>query len=89
MDFDATVKQLREAYDGVGRAGAFDILLPFLMWDDEPPSHREIAAQIGSSEAASRILIHRLRTKFRELLREEVAQTVLTPEEIPGDRPIG
>ena len=55
------------------------------MWDKEPPSGREIAEKIGSSEVATRILIHRLRVKFRTLLKDEVARTVLTPEEIPGE----
>lgn len=86
LDLLAGVREkLRANYEVTGRAGVFDVLLPFLMWDNEPPSHREIARQIGSSEAASRIMIHRLRTKFRELLRDEVAVTVLTPEEIPGE----
>ena len=83
--FDFRRARLRAAYDVTGRAGVFETLLPFLMWDKEPPSHREIAAQIGSSEAASRILIHRLRVKFRSLLRDELALTVQTPEEIPGE----
>lgn len=78
-------EKLREAFAATGRAEAFDALLPFLMWDDEPPSYREIARKLGSSEAATRILVFRLRTKFRDLLREEVARTVLTPEEIPGE----
>ncbi len=77
--------KLREAFSATGRAGVFDVLLPFLMWDNEPPSHKEIAMKLGSSETATRILIHRLRTKFRDLLRDEVARTVLTAEEIPGE----
>lgn len=78
-------EKLRKSFGATGRAETFNILLPFLMWDDEPPSHREIAQQIGKSEAASRILIHRLRAKFRDVLQEEVAQTVLTPEELPEE----
>lgn len=78
-------EKLREAFSATGRAGVFDVLLPFLMWDNEPPSHRESAAKLGSSETATRILIHRLRTKFRDLLRDEVARTVLTPQEIPDE----
>ena len=86
QDLLASVREkLRAAYQVTGHEGVFDILLPFLIWDKEPPSHREIAAQIGSSEAGSRILIHRLRTKFRDLLRDEVSLTVLTPEEIPEE----
>lgn len=45
----------------------------------------EIAVKIGSSEASARILVFRLREKFRELLREEIAQTVLTPEEVDAE----
>jgi len=78
-------EKMRAAFKSAGRGETFDLLLPYLLWDDEPPSHRELAEKLGSSEAATRILIHRLRTKFRELLRTEVARTVLTPEEIPGE----
>lgn len=78
-------EKLRAAYEAAGRREVFDLLLPFLMWDHDPPSCREIAKQIGSSEVATRLLIHRLRVKFRSLLREEAAQTVMTPEEIPGE----
>lgn len=77
--------KLRAVYETAGRSEVFDLLLPFLMWENEPPSHREIAEKIGSSETATRILIHRLRVKFRSLVREEVARTVLIPGEIPGE----
>lgn len=78
-------ERLREAYTAAGRAEVFDLLLPYLMWDKPPPPSREIAETLGSSEVGARILIHRLRVKFRTLLREEVAQTVKTPDEIPGE----
>jgi DNA-directed RNA polymerase specialized sigma24 family protein len=78
-------EKLREAYEAAGRREIFDLLLPYLMWDREPPSGRAIAEKIGSSEMATRILIHRLRVKFRTLIKEEVARTVLSPEEIPGE----
>ena len=78
-------EKLRTAYEAAGRREIFDLLLPYLMWDREPPSCRAIAEKIGSSEVATRILIHRLRVKFRTLLKAEVARTVLTPEEIPGE----
>lgn len=86
QDLLASVRaRLREAYEAAGRKEVFDLLLPYLMWDQEPPSCRAIAEKIGSSEVATRILIHRLRVKFRTLLKDEVARTVLTPEEIPGE----
>lgn len=78
-------EKLRESFTATGRAEVFNLLLPFLMWESHQPAYKEIAQQLGSSEAATRIFIHRLRTKFRDLLREEVARTVLAPEEIPGE----
>ncbi len=78
-------EKLRVTLAATGRAETFDLLLPFLLWDNEPPSHKEIAQQLGSSETAARILIFRLRGKFRDLLREEVARTVLSPDEIAGE----
>ncbi len=78
-------EKLRAAHAAAGRADTFDLLLPFLMLDEEPPSHREIAGKLGSSEMAARLLIHRLRVKFRSLLREEVARTVLRPEEVSDE----
>lgn len=76
---------LRTVFVTKGREALFDQLVPFLLWDNDPPSFRKLAGEIGSSEASARIQIHRLRSKFRELLRAEVAETVLSAEEIPGE----
>lgn len=75
-------EKVRDAYLSTGRSGSFDALAPFLEWDSEPPSHRELAQQLGMSETASRLLIFRLREKFRALLREEIALTVLNPGDV-------
>lgn len=85
-DLLATVRErLREAFEVSGRAEVFETLLPFLMWDEEPPSHREIAEKLGKSESASRLTLMRLRAKFRQLLEEELACTVLNEEEIADE----
>jgi RNA polymerase sigma-70 factor (ECF subfamily) len=77
--------RLREAVASAGRGEVFDVLLPFLMLEGEPPSYREVAAQLGASEAGTRILIFRLRTKFRDLLGEQVSRTVLGEKEAAGE----
>ena len=83
--FSSVQQKLRTAFIETGRAEAFDALLPFIACDTEAPSQRELAEKLGKSETAAGTMIHRLREKFRTLLREEVAKTVLTPEEIPGE----
>lgn len=59
----------------------FEALLPFLILDEAPPSYREVAVRLDASETAVRLLVFRAE-QVRELLRDEIAQTVQRPEEI-------
>lgn len=77
--------QLRESFVETGRVGVFEALLPFLLLDDAPPSYREVARTLDSSETAVRLLVFRLRTKFYELLRREVARTVASAGEVENE----
>ena len=54
---------------------------------DEPdrPSQAEIASEFGMTENAVKQALHRLRQRYRQLLREEVAHTVATPAEIEDE----
>jgi len=83
--FSSVQQKLRTAFIETGRAEAFDALLPFIACDAAAPSQRELAEKLGKSETAAGTMIHRLREKFRTLLREEVSKTVLRPEEIPSE----
>jgi RNA polymerase sigma factor (sigma-70 family) len=82
---DSVREKLRGTFAETGRIGVFETLLPFLVWDDPPPSYREVAQKLDASETAVRLLVFRMRTKFRELLREEVARTVETPAEVASE----
>lgn len=77
--------KLRDVFTATGRAEAFEALLPFVTCDEAPPPQRELAQKLGTSATAAAVMVFRLREKFRSLLREEVAETVLSPEEIPGE----
>jgi RNA polymerase sigma-70 factor (ECF subfamily) len=53
------------------------------LWGEPPvASYAELSARLGLSEGAVKVTVHRLRLRFRELLREEVAHTVTSAEEI-------
>jgi RNA polymerase sigma-70 factor (ECF subfamily) len=54
---------------------------------DEPgrPSQAEIACEFGTTENAVKQALHRLRDRYRQLLREEIAQTVATPAEVEDE----
>jgi RNA polymerase sigma factor (sigma-70 family) len=79
---DRTMTRLREEFAAASRAGEFDRLKACLTADRGEISYAEIAAALGMSDGAARVAVHRLRKRFREVFREEIAHTVSTPEEI-------
>jgi hypothetical protein len=48
-------------------------------------SRAKVAAKLGMSDGAIKVAIHRLRARFRELLRAEIAKTVSAPHEIDDE----
>ena len=54
----------------------FRVLKPFLTGESDTTSYKDVGVQLGMSQGAVKVAIHRLRRRFRELLRFEVAQTV-------------
>lgn len=82
---EATMARLRAEHEASGRADWFDVLASCLSGRVTETPHAGIAARLGLSEPALRVAIHRLRKRYRELLREEVAQTVASPEEVDAE----
>ncbi len=78
-------EKMRGMFAETGRAGVFEALLPFLIMEDALPSYRDVAEKLDSSETAVRLLVFRMRSRFRELLREEVARTVNAPADVEGE----
>lgn len=74
--------RLRAEFDGAGRAGRFDALKGFLTDDRGAVSYTEAAARLGMTESAIKSGIYRLRQRYGELVREEIAQTVASPADI-------
>ena len=60
----------------------FKVLRGFIWGEQITASYSEIAEGVGLTEGAVKVAVHRLRQRFRELLRAEVAQTVARPEDI-------
>ncbi len=76
------LRRLEQDCTSKGQEQLFERLRPFLVANRTGPSYAALAAETGSSEGALKVAVHRLRRRYRELLQEEVAQTVETPEEI-------
>lgn len=74
--------RLRREFHKTGRADRFDELKVFLVEDRSEVSYTEVAQRLGMSQAGIKSSIHRLRQRYGELVRDEIAQTVETPEQV-------
>ena len=77
--------RLRRDFARTGNLPLFESLEPFLTGENVCLSHAALAAHLDMSEGAVTVAIHRARRRYRELLREEIRQTVATPEEVIGE----
>ena len=68
-----------------GKSRAFEALRLPLLGGAERVPYAPIAAALGISEEAARAAAHRLRSRYREILREEVARTLDDPSEVAAE----
>ena len=74
--------RLRAEYATAGKTALFEQLKDLQPGEHGESSYAGIAARLGLAEGTIKSAVHRLRRRHRELLREEIAQTVTHPEEI-------
>lgn len=74
--------RLGEECERSGRRRLFDSVRGWLSAERSDVSYAKLSEQLGVPETAVKRLLHRLRQRYRELLRDEVAQTVSKPEEV-------
>jgi len=77
--------KLRSSFIKQDRLRDYEALEPHLGWDDSPAPYAELAIQLGSNENAVRVLVHRLRKKFRDLLEAEISKTVVNLEDVAAE----
>ena len=79
---EEVLRRLAQEYTQDGKANAFAELNPCLVGDRAALPYAELAAKLGLSESAVKSIAHRMRLRYRELLREEIANTVDNPAEV-------
>ena len=79
---EQAMERLGTDYAAAGKRSLFERLKPLLTTEGSSESYRELSAPLGISESAVKVAVHRLRQRFRELVRAEVGQTVATPAEV-------
>ena len=63
-------------FAAAGKGEHFDMLKPWLLGEVESLSQADAARRLGLTEGAAKVAIHRLRKRFREIVKAEIAQTV-------------
>lgn len=82
---DAVLGRLEGEQDRAGKSASFERLKPFLTGQDERGGYARLAEELSMTVGALKVAVHRLRRRYRDLLRAEVAQTVETPEQIEAE----
>ncbi len=77
-----SLNRLKAEHVVARKKGLYSALEPFLKQSESPPSYAEVASQLGMSEGAVKSALHRLRHRYNELVRDEIAQTVRTDTEV-------
>lgn len=79
---ERTLNTLRREHAASRQAEVFDVLQSYLTGNENEETYQEAAARLGLSEAAVKMRVLRLRQRYRELLRAEIAETVSSPQEL-------
>jgi RNA polymerase sigma factor (sigma-70 family) len=79
------VSRLQAESDEGSKDGKFDRLKAYLTGDEPRLSYAQTAADLGMSEGAVKVAVHRLRRRFRDLVRDEIAHTVSSPHEVDDE----
>jgi RNA polymerase sigma-70 factor (ECF subfamily) len=81
---DRVVQELRDEFVRHGRPEHFERLKVFLLGHSDAP-YASLAHELNTSEGALKVAIHRLRKRYRELFRQEIADTVADPAEVESE----
>ena len=79
---DRALVVLAQEHQAAGKSGQFEALKPWLTGDNEGISQADAARRLGLNEGAAKVAIHRLRRRFRDLIKEEISHTVSDPAQV-------
>jgi len=82
---EQVLARLEAEYRAAGHGPLFDQLKEFLVGEQGRPLQAEIAEKLGMTENAVKQAFHRFRQRYRVLLREEIAHTVIAPGDVEDE----
>jgi RNA polymerase sigma factor (sigma-70 family) len=81
----SALERLAEECAQAGQSARFAALRPHLALEGEAAPHAQVARELGLSEGAVKVALHRLRRRYGELVREEVAGTLRDEAEVEAE----
>lgn len=82
---DRVLAHLRQEFVIAGKTLLFDRLKDFLSGQKHAPGYADVAADLNMTAGAVKVAVHRLRRRYREVLRAEIAQTVADADEVDDE----
>ena len=82
---EQALRHLREECESKGRLRVFDAMSGYLTAERSDVSYAKLALSLGIAETAVKKLLFRMRERYRELLRDEVAHTVEDPADVDDE----
>lgn len=79
---DEVMAQLQATYAARGRQNTFDALHPFLLDRRNDASYAQVGKSLNMTERAVKTEVYRMRQRWRDLLRDEIAKTLSAPDEM-------
>jgi DNA-directed RNA polymerase specialized sigma24 family protein len=80
--FQKALSRLREEFAAAGKGEQFDRLKDFLSAEVGEGAYAEVAARLGMSRNAVAVAVRRMRKRYGQLVRDEIAHTVASPTEV-------
>ena len=82
---DQALARLRTEFEAARMSAEFETLKPCLAAARGSIAYADVAAQLGATEGAARVAVHRFRKRFREVFREVLAHTVATERQLDDE----
>ena len=82
---ERALERVRQDSRRQGKSERFERLKGFLAGELPAPRYDEVAAELGITEEAVAVAVHRLRKRYGVALREEIGRTVASPDEIEDE----
>ena len=79
------MQRLQRDMERSGKGRQFELLKHILSGDSSEVTLADIAAELGQAETATRMAASRMRSRYRELLRDEISQTLSSHEDVEDE----